>query len=59
MRGYPVGEAEQASQDHSDKLSRIAVAQSEASLIAGGVNPDTPGVETGKTEKEKKDVRDT
>ncbi|MCK4500435.1 hypothetical protein KAU11_08050 [Candidatus Babeliales bacterium] len=59
-RGYSEAESEQAQEDHAAKLSRIAVAQSEASLIAaGGANPDTPGVETSKTEKEKKDVRDT
>ena len=57
MRGYPTDESEKAIADHADKLSRIAVAQSEAALIAGGgVNPDTPGVETSKTEEEKKDV---
>lgn len=56
-RGYSEDESEQAQIDHADKLSRIAVAQSEAALIAS--NQDTPGVETTKTEKEKKDVRDT
>lgn len=54
-RGYKESESEQAIADHADKLSRIAVAQSEAALIAS----NTPGVETGITEKEKKDVGDT
>ena len=54
-RGYSEAESEKAIADHADKLSRIAVAQSEAAIIAG----NTPGVETGITEKEKKDVGDT
>ena len=59
-RGYSEDESDQAQIDHAEKLSRIAVAQSEAALIAGGSTKETtPGVETSLTEKEKKDVRDT
>ena len=55
LRGYPEEESKKAVQDHADKLSRIAIAQSEASLIK---NQDAPGTPTTKTEKEKKDAQD-
>lgn len=60
IRGYPAGEETRAAVDHAEKLSRIAIAQSEAAIIAGGTDPKTPGIDTGLTEKEKKDdVSDT
>lgn len=60
MRGYPAEESKKAIADHAEKLSRIAVAQSEAAVIAGNVTKETtPGVETSLSEKEKKDVPDT
>ena len=58
LRGYPEGQAELAKQDHTDKLARIALAQSEAALV--GKTQDAPGTPTLLTEKEKKqNVRDT
>jgi len=50
IRGYDAEESAQAIIDHTDKLARIAIAQSEAATI----KPTTPGVETVLTEKEKK-----
>ena len=58
LRGYPAGEAKKAADDHTAKLSRIAVAQSEAALISQGAEVDTkintPGISTGLSENEKK-----
>ena len=60
LRGYPEGESVQAGLDHADKLSRIAVSQAEASIIAGGgkdvdiPKPNTPGINTPLTESEKR-----
>lgn len=51
LRGYPATEAAKAIADHTDKLARIAIAQSEASLIA---NQKSPGVPTLLSEKSKK-----
>lgn len=50
LRGYASDESLKAILDHTDKLARIAIAQSEAAII----NSNTPGTPTVKTEKEKK-----
>lgn len=50
LRGYPTEEADKAIQDHADKLSRIAVAQSEAAAITS----KAPGGVSALSEKEKK-----
>jgi len=48
--GYPEGEVEKAKQDHSDRLARIAISQSEGAAAARGVND--LGTGNAKTEKE-------
>ena len=48
-RGYEADESDEAIKDHVAKLSRIAIAQSDAA-----VDQQTPGVETTITEKDKK-----
>jgi len=50
IRGYPEGEADKAIADHTEKLARIAIAQSEAANIGN----NAPGTESVLTEKEKK-----
>jgi len=57
VRGYPKGEVDKAKKDHTDRLARIAEAQSKASEFDGGprgVNDkdDTPKT-TSRKEKEK------
>lgn len=56
LRGYPKEEALKAAEDHAAKLSRIAVAQSEASILAGNNKINTPGISTGASENEKKRI---
>ena len=57
-RGYEKGEAEQAAQDHADRLARIQMAQMTGMGAARGVpdNSVTPGLDAAK-EKEGKDQR--
>jgi len=50
--GFEPEEAELAAVDHTDKLSRIAIAQSEAPL-------NTPGTDTGLSEKEKTKINNS
>jgi len=61
LRGYPKGEVEQAKIDHTDRLARIAIAQSEASVdslnAARGVKDMDSENNTASKEKEKS--RDT
>ena len=50
IRGYPPGEVDQAKQDHADRLSRIAIAQSEGAAAARGVG-DQSSRQSGSPEK--------
>ena len=63
-RGYPKGEVEKAKKDHTDRLARIAAAQSpvptdivDSRMAARGV-PDADGDEHNSAHIEKKESRD-
>lgn len=52
LRGYPIGEVEQAKIDHAERIKRIAVAQSSAAINgARGVNDLDTENNTGSEEK--------
>lgn len=48
-KGYPSGEVDKAKQEHSDRLARIAIAQTEGAAAARGIKDQGTG--TGKAEK--------
>lgn len=54
IRGYPEGEVEKAKVDHAERLSRIAISQTEGAAAARGVNDlgSEVGGGDGKTEKD-------
>lgn len=54
LRGYPLGECEQAKKDHAERMARIAAAQSDPG--SRGVKDMSGDPDAGKKEKELKDV---
>ena len=60
LRGYPEGEVAQAKIDHEDRLARIAIAQSEASIanLNASRGVDDMSTDNNEASDEKKESRD-